>query len=366
MILVEDLETPVVTIDLGVMETNISKMQAYCDRHGIRFRPHIKTHKTPEIAALQRAAGARGITCQKLGEAEIFADAGFDDIFIPYNLIGGAKLKRLMALERKVRANGDALQQARAGKVSVAVDSVAVAGGIAETAQGAGREIPLLIECDTGAGRTGVQTPAEALELAQWIDRAPGVRFAGLMTFPTLPESTPAFLAEALSLLAASGLEAETVSGGGTPQTWTAHTIPQLNEHRAGTYVFNDANTLAAGTATIDECAMRVLMTVVSRPTENRAILDGGSKTLSADRLLWKDPSYGVIVEYPRAVLYAYSEEHANADLSSCAEKPSVGERVTVIPNHCCTVSNLHDQLLGVREGQVVKTWNVAARGRVR
>lgn len=361
MISIEDLETPVVTIDLGVMEANISKMQAYCDQHSIRFRPHIKTHKTPEIALLQREAGASGITCQKLGEAEVFADAGFDDIFIPYNLIGATKLKRLMALDERVRANGN-----DAGKISLAVDSVAVARGIAETAESAGLEFPLLIECDTGAGRTGVQTPAAALELAQWIDREPGVRFAGLMTFPTLPASTPAFLAEALSLLAASGLEAETVSGGGTPQTWEAHTIPQLNEHRAGTYVFNDANTLAAGTATLDECAMRVLMTVVSRPTESRAILDGGSKTLSADRLLWKDPTYGVIVEYPNAILYAYSEEHANVDLSSCAQKPSVGERVTVIPNHCCTVSNLHDQLLGVRDGKVEVTWNVLARGRVR
>lgn len=361
----EDLETPVVTIDLEVMEANISKMQAYCDRHGIGFRPHIKTHKIPAIARLQREAGARGITCQKLGEAEIFADAGFDDIFIPYNLVGAAKLKRLVALHARVRANGNDGGN-EGGKISVAVDSVAVAGPIAEAAHSAGLELALLIECDTGAGRTGVQTPAAALELAQWIDRAPGLRFAGLMTFPTLPDSTPAFLAEALSLLAGSGLEAETVSGGGTPQTWQAHTIPQLNEHRAGTYVFNDANTLAAGTATLEECAMRVLMTVVSRPTATRAILDGGSKTLSADRLLWKDPSYGTIVEYPEAVLYAYSEEHANVDLSSCSQKPSVGDRLTVIPNHCCTVSNLHDQLLGVREGRVEVTWDVQARGRVR
>lgn len=358
---IEDLDTPVVTIDLKAMEANIAKMQAYCDRHAIRFRPHIKTHKIPEIARLQREAGARGITCQKLGEAEVFAAAGFDDIFIPYNLIGAAKLKRLMALHGQVRANGN-----DAGKISVAVDSVTVAQGIAGAAQSAGLEFPLLIECDTGAGRAGVQTPAAALELAQWIDRAPGARFAGLMTFPTLPASTPAFLAEALSLLAASGLEAETVSGGGTPQTWTAHTIPQLNEHRAGTYVFNDANTLAAGTANEDECAMRVSMTVVSRPTGSRAILDGGSKTLSADRLLWKHPSYGVIVEYPNAIVYAYSEEHANVDLSSSAQKPAVGERVTVIPNHCCTVSNLHDRLLGVRDGKVEVTWNVQARGLVR
>jgi len=349
----EELETPVVTIDLERMEANLRKMQAYCDAHAIRFRPHVKTHKIPEIAALQLAAGARGIACQKLGEAEVFADAGCEDVFIPYNLLGAAKLRRLTDLARRCR-------------VSVAADSATVAQGISEAAAAAGITVPLLIECDTGAGRTGVQSPAQAAELAQVIDRLPGVRFAGLMTFPTNLETTPPFLAEALALLARAGLEAETVSGGGTPQTWRVHEIPQLNEHRAGTYVFNDANTVAAGTATLDECAMRVLMTVVSRPTAERAILDGGSKTLSADRLLWRDPSYGTVLEYPDAAIYAYSEEHANVDLSRCARKPVVGERVTVIPNHCCTVANLHDELLVVRGGAVERTWRVQARGRVR
>ncbi|HKI98514.1 MAG TPA: D-TA family PLP-dependent enzyme [bacterium] len=350
---VEDLETPIVTVDLDIMAANIRKMQAYCDAHGLRFRPHIKTHKTPEIGRLQLEAGAQGITCQKLGEAEVFADAGFDDIFIPYNLIGPAKLARLTALARRCR-------------VSVAVDSAPVAQGISEAAAAAGLEVPLLIECDTGAGRTGVQTPAQALVLAQEIDRIPGVRFAGLMTFPTNLETTPPFLAEAVALLGAAGLEAETVSGGGTPQTWRVHEIPQITEHRAGTYVFNDSNTLAAGTATLDECAMRVLMTVVSRPTAERAILDGGSKTLSADRLLWRDATYGTVVEYPEAVIYGYSEEHANVDVSACVRKPVVGERVTVIPNHCCTVANLHNELLGVRGGEVELTWRVRARGLVR
>jgi len=350
---VEELDTPVVTVELDIVAANIRKMQAYCDRHGIRFRPHIKTHKIPELGRLQVQAGAQGITCQKLGEAEVFADAGFDDIFIPYNLVGPAKLKRLVALARRVR-------------VSVAVDSALVAEGISVAAATAGVAVPLLVECDTGAARTGVQSPAEALALAQRIARLPGVRFAGLMTFPTHPRTTPPFLEESLYLLARAGLQAETVSGGGTPQSWQVHEMPAITEHRAGTYVYNDSNTLAAGTATLDECAMRVLMTVVSRPTADRAILDGGSKTLSADRLLWRDPSYGTIVEYPQASIYGYSEEHANVDLSRCERKPALGERVTVIPNHCCTVSNLHDEILGVRGGVVELTWRVRARGLVR
>jgi D-serine deaminase-like pyridoxal phosphate-dependent protein len=350
---VDELETPIVTVELDIMASNIKKMQAYCDAHKLRFRPHIKTHKIPEVGRLQLDAGAQGITCQKLGEAEVFADAGFDDIFIPYNLICPAKLARLTALARRCR-------------VSVAVDSAPVTQGISEAATAAGAEIPLLIECDTGAGRTGVQTPEQALELARLIDRLPGIRFAGLMTFPTNLETTPPFLAEALGLLGRAGLQAEIVSGGGTPQTWRVHEIPQITEHRAGTYVYNDSNTVAAGTASLDECAMRVLMTVVSRPTAERGILDGGSKTLSADRLLWRDPSYGTILEYPHAVIYGYSEEHANVDLAHCKRKPAVGERGTVIPNHCCTVSNLHDEILGVRGGQVELTWRVQARGRVR
>ncbi len=350
---VEELDTPIVTVELDIVAANIRKMQAYCDAHGIRFRPHIKTHKIPELGRLQVQAGARGITCQKLGEAEVFADAGFDDIFIPYNLIGPIKLKRLVALARRVR-------------VSVAVDSAPVAEGISAAAAAAKLEVPLLVECDTGAARTGVQSPAQMLELARHIERLPGVRFAGLMTFPTHPQTTPPFLEESLHLLARAGLQAETVSGGGTPQSWRVHEIPAINEHRAGTYVYNDSNTLAAGTATLDECAMRVLMTIVSRPTADRAILDGGSKTLSAERLLWRDPSYGTIVEYPQASIYGYSEEHANVDVSRCGRKPAVGERVSVIPNHCCTVSNLHDEVLGVRGGVVELTWRVQARGLVR
>lgn len=350
---VEDLETPVVTVDLDIMQANIRKMQAYCNAHGLRFRPHVKTHKIPAIGHLQLEAGAQGITCQKLGEAEVFAEAGFDDIFIPYNLLGAAKLARLTALARRCT-------------VSVAVDSAPVAEGISEAASTAGVTVPLVIECDTGAGRTGVQTPAEAVALAQRIEGLPAVRFEGLMTFPTNLERTPPFLAEALEGLAASGLHAAVVSGGGTPQTWRVHEIPQITEHRAGTYVYNDANTVAAGTASLDECAMRVLMTVVSRPTAERAILDGGSKTLSADRLLRREDSYGTILEYPDATIYAYSEEHANVGLSRCTRKPAIGERVTVIPNHCCVVSNLHDEIVAVRGGEVEHTWRVQARGLVR
>jgi len=350
------LETPAVVVDLDILAHNLRKMQAYCDGHKIAFRPHVKTHKVPEIARMQRAAGARGIVCQKLTEAEVFADAGFDDIFIPYNLVGAAKTERLVRLARRIR-------------VSAAVDSGAAARGISAAAAAAGVTVPLLIECDTGGARAGVQTPEEALELARALARLPGVRFEGLMTFPTHPKTTPAFLDEALGLLRQAGLEARVVSGGGTTQAWTAHEVPQLNEHRAGTYVYNDHNTLAAGTCTLDEVALRIHATVVSRPTPERAILDTGSKTLSSD--LHKNPlrgqgrSYGLIVEYPAAVIGALSEEHGVVDLAACDAKPAIGERVTVVPNHCCVVSNLHDRVFALRDGRVETVWTVAARGTV-
>jgi D-serine deaminase-like pyridoxal phosphate-dependent protein len=316
----------------------------------------VKTHKIPEIARMQRDAGASGIVCQKLTEAEVFADAGFDDIFIPYNLVGAAKTARLVRLARRIH-------------VSAAVDSVPAAQGISEAASAGSVTVPLVIECDTGGARAGVQTPEETLELARTIARLPGVRFDGLMTFPTDPKTTPAFLEGALGLLRQAGLEARVVSGGGTPASWTTHHVPQLTEHRAGTYIYNDHNTMAAGTCTLDEVSLRIHATVVSRPTPTRAILDTGSKTLSSD--LHKDSkrgegrSYGMLVEYPDAVIGALSEEHAVVNFGAPSASPSIGERVTVVPNHCCVVSNLHDRIFAVRDGRVERVWRVAARGMV-
>jgi D-serine deaminase-like pyridoxal phosphate-dependent protein len=226
-------------------------------------------------------------------------------------------------------------------------------------------EIPLLVECDTGANRAGVQSPADALALAQEIERLPGVHFEGLMTFPTVVESAGQFFSAAARLFAEARLAVGVVSGGGTPQTWRTHEVPQITEHRAGTYVFNDRNTLVAGTCTLDECAMRVMTTVVSRPTADRCILDAGSKTLSSDGLLGGGAGFGLILEYPDAVLYGLSEEHGHVDLRACARKPEIGERVSIIPNHCCATTNMHDTIVGVRREQVEVTWPVLARGKV-
>ncbi len=164
-------------------------------------------------------------------------------------------------------------------------------------------------------------------------------------------------------LLATDGLAVERVSGGGTQCMWQAHEHPEVSEHRAGMYIFGDRYTLKHGAIALEDCAFKVLTTVVSRPTADRGILDGGSKTFSSDLLGLE--GHGLILEYPEARFYSMSEEHGHVDFSACTQKPVIGERVTVIVNHCCPVANLFNQLIGVRGDQVEVVWPVAARGTI-
>jgi D-serine deaminase-like pyridoxal phosphate-dependent protein len=344
------LETPVPVVDIDCMEANIARLQAYLDEHRIANRPHIKTHKIPAIAKMQMDAGAVGITCQKVSEAEVMADFGFSDIFIPYNILGESKLKRLMSLARRAT-------------VSVTADSAVVIRGVSKAAQDAGLTMTVLVECDLGAQRCGVQSPSDAAELARLIASLPNLHFGGLMTYPT-NEHLDDFVRTTRGLLKEDGLPIERVSGGGSPMMWQVHTHPELTEYRAGIYVYGDRLTMRSGAVTLADCAIRVHATVVSRPTLERGILDAGSKSLSSD--LHGLDGYGYICEYPEAKIYQLSEEHGHVDFSSCSRKPEIGERVTIIPNHCCTVTSLFDEVVGAREGTVEVTWQVAARGTVR
>lgn len=353
MTLVTELETPAVTIHLPIMEDNITRVQAHLARAGIANRPHIKTHKIPALGKLQMAAGASGITCQKLGEVEVFIDAGVaDDILLTFNIIGGAKTDRLLALSKRVR------------RLAVVLDNEFVAKGLSEAAVSHGTEIPFLIECDTGMGRNGVQTPQAALDLARAAMKLPGMRFEGIMTFPLRSPTSGAFFTEALALFRQAGIPVPVVSGGGTPAIFSAQDYPMLTEHRAGTYIFNDVMTVTSGTASWDNCAMRVRATVVSRPTPDRAVIDCGTKVLTSDQ--YNAKGFGHILEYPEAVVPHLSEEHGVLDLALCKDRPAIGDIVHVVPNHCCVVSNMVDELYGVRDGRVEVTWPVAARGAVR
>jgi D-serine deaminase-like pyridoxal phosphate-dependent protein len=348
-----DLDTPAVTIDIPIMDANIERVQKRLAGLGIGNRPHVKTHKVPALGRRQMAAGAIGITCQKLGEVEVFADAGVaDDVLLTYNVLGAAKAERLMALAKRLR------------RMAVVVDNEVVVRGLAEAAARAGVELPFLVECDTGFARTGVQSPEAALDLARAAMARRGLRFEGLMTFPNRDPDTRVFFERALALFGRAGIPVPVVSGGGTPALQTVDRFPMLTEHRAGTCIFNDTMTVASGWARWEDCAMRVRATVVSRPTDTRAVIDCGTKVLTSD--LYTVKGYGHLVEYPEAAITSLSEEHGVVDLSACRERPAVGEVVSVVPNHCCVVSNMVDELYGVRGGRVEETWRVAARGLVR
>lgn len=353
MTIVSELDTPSVTILLDRLEANIARAQRLTDAQGIGNRPHIKTHKIPEIAAMQIAAGASGITCQKLGEVEVFIEAGVtDDILLTFNIIGDAKTDRLMELSQRIK------------RLAVVADNEVVLRGLSEAGVRHGRDVPVLIECDGGIGRNGVQTPEGARALAQMATNLPRMRFEGLMVFPNKGPEVAAFMTKTLELLEADGIPVPVVSGGGTPGLNTLADFPMMTEHRAGTYVYNDQMMVEAGAATLDDCAMHVRATVVSMPTPDRAIIDAGSKVLTKDQ--YTLPNYGQVVEHPGAVVADSSEEHGMLDLSRAKTKPQIGEVVSVIPNHCCVVSNMVDEVYGVRDGAVETVWPVAARGKVR
>eukprot|EP00903_Cladosiphon_okamuranus_P001547 g1545.t1 len=336
---------------LAVMATNIKVAQDYFDRIGRSFRPHIKTHKIPALAAAQRAAGAKGINCQKISEAEVFADAGFTDILITFNMLGTARLNRLLALNAKV-------------DLQVVADNTVVVDGLASVFS-KDQPLKILVECDTGSGRNGVQSPADAVELAKRIDASEGLQFHGIMTYPR-PSSEAAveeFFSETIKQLAPAGMTCSVVSHGGSPSLFDSDLVQSATEHRAGTYIFNDRAMVRAGMCDFDDCAMHVLATVVSRPTDTRAVLDAGSKALTSDLLGF--PDHGLLIDYPEASIATLSEEHAVVDLSNSDKKPDIGERVRIIPNHTCVVSNLYDKLVFHRDGVVTRIEPVAARGQV-
>ncbi len=348
-----ELDTPCVTILLDRLEQNIDRVQRMVSASGMANRPHIKTHKIPAIARMQIEAGAVGLTCQKLGEAEIFIDAGVcDDLLITFNIIGDAKTDRLMDLAQRVK------------RLAVVADNEIVLGGLSAAARRRGRDLAVLIECDTGFSRNGVQTPAAAVELGKMVERLPNLRLEGLLVFPNTAPRTTEFFNSAIDLFAASGISLPTLSGGGTPALRSLADYPMMTEHRAGTYVYNDVMMVHSGVATWENCAMHVRTTVVSRPTEDRAIVDAGSKVLTREQYYVQN--FGHVVEYPDAVVANVSEEHGMIDFSASVKKPSVGEVINIIPNHCCVVSNMVDEVYGLRDGRVEVVWPVAARGKVR
>lgn len=349
---INSIHTPAFVVNEAVALRNISVFQAHCDKAGLALRPHIKTHKSVGFAKAQLAAGAIGITCQKVSEAEAMVADGIDDILITYNILGPAKLKRLLALSDRLAA------------LSVVADNSVVVKGLAEAFEGASRPLVVLVECDTGAGRCGVQTPKAAVDLAEEISKMSGLIFGGLMTYPAVAgaEDAARFLRETKRRLDEKGLACPVISSGGSPDMWTAATDGIVSEYRIGTYVYNDRSLVERGTCTWEDCAGQVVATVVSTPIATRAIIDAGSKVLTSDLLGF--PDYGHVLGHPEIRILGLSEEHGTLEVDP--ENPlTIGERIRIVPNHVCVVSNLFDEIWIEGEGGNLAQMTVNARGKV-
>ncbi|MGA2208835.1 MAG: alanine racemase [Acidimicrobiales bacterium] len=347
--------TPCVVVDRDILERNIAAMSGAAVAGGWALRPHAKTHKCLEIARRQLDAGAVGITVATVAEAEVFVEAGCTDVFIAYPLWvdrpRGARLSAL--LERS--------------SLRVGVDSAAGAEALARHTTADGM-LEVLVEIDSGHHRTGVP-PDEAGAVAA-ASVAAGLRVDGVFTFPGHAYGPglagPAAADEAAALdraagsLRAAGISAEVLSGGSTPTA--AVTAPgTLTELRPGVYVFGDAQQLELGTCTIDDIALTVAATVVSR-AGGRVVLDAGSKVLGADRPAWAS-GFGRLAAHAEARISALSEHHATVAYPPDSPLPELGAVVRVVPNHVCATVNLADELLVVAEGVEVDRWRVAARG---
>jgi D-serine deaminase-like pyridoxal phosphate-dependent protein len=331
-----DLDTPALYVDLDALEHNIAQMQQQCREWGVELRPHVKTHKIGEIARMQLDAGAIGITVAKIGEAEVLPG---DDVLIAYPLVK-AKLPRLKELTKTRR-------------VKVAVDSVDVARDL--------KGIDTLVEVDVGVGRTGVQSPAEAVEVAKAC-----TDFQGIFYWPSWLDEAGFRAAcgkidAVLDALSAAGFDTKIVSGGSTPGAAKTPLIPQTTEIRPGTYVFYDASSLQAKICVEADCALRVLTTVVSTSVPGQCVIDAGSKTLSSDQTVG-DGAYGHFIDH-QWTLRKLNEEHGYVEIDGPTR---IGEKVWLVPSHVCPTVNLHDEIWYGRAGRVEGSWKVTARGKVR
>jgi D-serine deaminase-like pyridoxal phosphate-dependent protein len=360
-----EIDTPDIMIDLDILERNVERMAAAVRDKGLSLRPHAKTHKVIEIAALQMAAGAAGLTVATIGEAEVFADAGIDDIFIAY------------PLWMSPRKAGRLRQLASAARISVGVDSAAGAAMLGSSLGQAAGKVTVLVEIDSGHHRSGARPEAAAV-VAEAAARA-GLQVAGVFTFPGhsyapgMPAEAAAqeqqALRQAAESLTAAGFEAARRSGGSTPTALLTEEST-ATEVRPGVYVFGDAQQLELGRCAAEDIALTVVATVVSHHdtapnTPARFIIDAGSKILGSDRPAWAT-GFGRLMDHPNARITALSEHHATVQWPENTTRPALGDRLRVIPNHVCLAINLVDDVAVVRGGVLVDRWNVAARGRNR
>jgi D-serine deaminase-like pyridoxal phosphate-dependent protein len=354
----EQLDTPILLMDLDVMESNIAKMADYFRGVDAELRPHTKTHKTPILAQKQIEAGAIGVTCAKLGEAEVMVAGGIRDVLIANEIVPHQKITRLVNL-------------ARHADVMVAVDDPRNVEDLSQAAQGKGVHLRTLVEVDIGMKRCGVPPGQPALRLAQKVAESKNLVFAGLMGYEGHAVAIPDFherkretekglalLIETKGLIEQNGLEVGIVSGGGTGTYNITGQFPGVTEVQAGSYIFMDAyyrNVLEDF-----DCALTALTTVISRPNEDTAIIDAGMKTIT------KESGLPQVKDISGVELIHLSEEHGKLDLSNSDADLRPGDKIELIPSHGCTTINLHDKFFCLRDGRLEAIWDIAGRGKVR
>jgi len=341
-------------------------MQATASANGLRLRPHTKTHKSSVVAQWQIDHGAVGICCAKLGEAEVFAHAGFKDIRLPYP-INPSNADRVIALLDRTH-------------LSFIVDHPVVAKQWSECMTRAGREVDVLVKIDVGFHRCGIDPDTrDVLPMIKDVAALPGLKLKGLLshagqTYHAHSEDELRIMAEAEAQTMGdiaerckkNGVPIEEVSAGATPPARFSIQRKEFTEYRPGNYVYFDRTQVALGAATFDDCALTVLATVVSKPVPGRIVLDGGSKTLTNDgaRGFTPAPGFGVVVGHDNLLIERLSEEHATVRAINGSTPLEPGDRVRIIPNHSCVVSNLVDQAWIV-EGDAVEPLPILARGKI-
>jgi len=358
-----DIDTPALLVDLDRMEANITRMADLAKRHGVNLRPHTKTHKCPDLAKLQVESGATGITCAKIGEAEVMAAAGLDDILIANEIVGEHKLWRLLKLAQKC-------------KLCVAVDSEFGAGTLNQALEQTQQTLDVVIEVNCGQDRCGVLPGGPALKLAKQIAEFSQLRLAGLMSHgghvyhATTREDVERIgrhegrvMVETAELLRSNGISIDVVSTGSTAAADSCARVEGVTEIRPGTYIFYDLTQVDLCACALEDCALSVLATVISRPSPRRTVLDAGKKTLTSEPggRTGNNGAFGFLPAH-NCIISRLSEEHAIIE-SDC--EFAIGEKVKIIPNHVCVVVNMFDKMYGIRNGEAERMLNITARGKV-
>lgn len=357
------LATPFPVVHAELLQANLTGWASAIASKGVALRPHAKTHKTVEVARMQLAAGASGLTVARPSEGLALVPSGVNDVFVAYPIVGEARTAQLLELGRTVR-------------VSSCIDDLGAATALSVAARDAGTRLDVLVDVDSGLRRTGL-LPEDAVDLGVAASALPGLHVTGVFTYAGYPSMNPdpeqrrawahreaSSAIEVAAALRERGVAAATVSVGGTPTARFAAEVPGVTEVRPGIYAFGDANYARIGVSDLATCALRIVATVVARPTGDRAVVDAGTKALAADVGL--DGTFGSLPSHPEARFTRIWEEHGVLELSPKGGAGDsglrVGDRVEIVPNHVCPAVNLASQLVALEDGEVVGCWGVVAR----